>query len=149
MSFKVTKLTVAKSKTRGNEKEGWTKTFYQMEAEIEDEHTIEICKASLEGLIDGWLTPPSEGTSQPRQPQPQSETLNPDAIKWQLQPGLNNPKGAFEKSEDFNNSNHKGLVKKLAANKGFLRHKGFQYWLYANGSSIGRRALKKTGSGGS
>lgn len=117
-----------------------------MEAEIEDEHCIEIAKASLEGLIDGWLTPPSKGTGQPHRAQPQSETLNPEAIKWEMQPGLNNPKGPFAKSEDFNNPNHKSLVKKLAANKGFLRHKGFQYRLYANGSTIGRRALKKTGS---
>lgn len=71
------------------------------------------------------------------------ETLNPDAIKWQLQPGLNNPKGPFEKSEDFNNPNHKSLVKKLTENKGFLRLKGFQYWLYENGSTIGRRAMKR------
>jgi len=147
LSFKVKKLTVVKGKTRGNEKEGWRKTSYQLEAEIEDEHDIEICKASLEGLIDGWLTP-QELTAQP-QPQPQSEILNPEAIKWELQPGLNNPKGPFDKSEDFNNPNHKNLVKKLAANKGFLRHAGFQYWLYKNDSSIGRRALKKTGTGGS
>jgi len=144
MSFKIKKLVVGKGRTRGNEKEGWTKTFYQMEIDIEDESSIEIAKASVEGLIDGWLTP-SELTAQ-TQPQTQSEILNPEAIKWQSQPGLNNPKGPFAKSEDFNNPNHKSLVKKLAANKGFLRHKGFQYWLYKNGSTIGRRTLKSGGS---
>lgn len=85
VSFKVTKLTVGKGRTRGNEKEGWTKTFYQMEAEIEDEHCIEIAKASLEGLIDGWLTP-SELTSQ-TQAQTEPTTYDPNKIKWEPKTG--------------------------------------------------------------
>jgi hypothetical protein len=57
VSFKVTKLTVGKGKTTGDEKQGeWIKRYYEIEVSIEDEHDTEIAKASAEGLIDGWLT---------------------------------------------------------------------------------------------
>jgi hypothetical protein len=57
VSFKVTKLTVGKGKTTGDEKQGeWIKRYYELEVSIEDEHDTEIAKASAEGLIDGWLS---------------------------------------------------------------------------------------------
>lgn len=55
MSSKVTKLTIGKGKTTGDEKTGWTKRYYEVEVSIQDEHDTEIVKANVEGLIDGWL----------------------------------------------------------------------------------------------
>ena len=144
MSYKITKLVVSKGRTISHEKEGeWIREHYELEIVIPDEHELSIARENAVHLLDDWLGLAGIAT------QPQNETLNVEAIKWELQPGLNNPKGPFEKSQDFNNPNHKSLVKKLAAKKGFLRHKSFQYWLYKNGSTVGRRALKKTASGGS
>lgn len=56
MSFKVTKLVVGKGRTVGNEKDQtWTRQYYELEAEIQTEHDIELAKGSLEALIDTWL----------------------------------------------------------------------------------------------
>ena len=75
MSFKVTKLIVGKGKTTGDEKASeWTKQYFEVEIAIEDEHQIELAKASVESLIDGWLA----GTSimeQKRDVLPGSEDL--------------------------------------------------------------------------
>ena len=61
MSFKITKLTIGKEKTEGDEKASQcTKRYYEVEIQILDEHEIEIAKASVEGLIDGLLTSPQQ-----------------------------------------------------------------------------------------
>jgi len=74
MSSKVTKLVIGKGKTTGDEKTGWIKRYYEVEVLIEDEHDIEIMKANVEGLIDGWLGKPVEA-----KPKPQEPTGKPEA----------------------------------------------------------------------
>lgn len=136
MSFKVKKLKVGKGKTIGNEKAAeWIKRYYEMEIEIEDEHDIEIAKTSVEGLIDGWLTP-SELPSQHQGP----EIWNPSQIHWQQ---AISQKGPYEKSEDYNSLHHKALVRDLAQHKNFLIKGDYKYWLFDNGSTIGRKRKGK------
>jgi hypothetical protein len=65
---------------------------------------------------------------------------NPDAIKWEKASGL---KGEFEKSEDVNNPEFKAMLKDLAEHKGKLSRDGFFYWVYRNGSTVGRKPRLK------
>jgi len=61
---------------------------------------------------------------------------NPDAIKWEKAQGS---KGEFEKSEDVNNPEFKAMLKDLAQHNGKLTRDGVFYWVYKNGSTVGRK----------
>jgi hypothetical protein len=65
-------------------------------------------------------------------------TWNPDKIqwKWAEQPG---PKGPYEKSEDVNNLEFKAMLKDLQEHKGKLQRNAFFYWVFQNGSTVGRK----------
>jgi hypothetical protein len=74
MNSKVTKLVIGKGKTTGNEKTNeWIKRYYEVEVSIADEHDIEIVKANVEGLIDGWLGKPVEAKPKPQEPKEKPE----------------------------------------------------------------------------
>jgi hypothetical protein len=76
VSSKVTKIVIGKGKTTGDEKAGWTKRYYEVEVSIGDEHEIEIAKANVEGLIDGWLDKTAEAKpkqQEPKQPEAHME----------------------------------------------------------------------------
>ena len=65
----MTKLVIGKGKTTGDEKASeWIRRYYEVEVLIEDEHDIEIAKANVEGLIDGWLEKPVEAKPKPQEP---------------------------------------------------------------------------------
>ena len=70
-----------------------------------------------------------------------SEAWNPNEIKWENKQGS---KGPFERSEDLNNPHHKALVKDLAAHNGKLTRDGLFYWLFQNGSTVGRKKARFT-----
>ena len=61
---------------------------------------------------------------------------NPTQIKWEEAEGT---KGKYERSDDVNNRDHKALVKDLAKHKGTLTHGAHFYWLFTNGTTIGRK----------
>jgi hypothetical protein len=61
---------------------------------------------------------------------------NPDVIKWVKAEGS---KGEFEKSEDFNNPEFKKMLKDLAEHDGKLTRDGVFYWVFKNGSTVGRK----------
>ena len=61
---------------------------------------------------------------------------NPDIIKWVKAEGS---KGEFEKSEDFNNPEFKKMLKDLAEHDGKLTRDGVFYWVFKNGSTVGRK----------
>jgi hypothetical protein len=61
---------------------------------------------------------------------------NPDKIKWEKAEGQ---KGEFERSEDVNNPEFKAMLKDLAQHNGRLSREGFFYWVYKNGSTVGRK----------
>jgi hypothetical protein len=42
--------------TRHGDMEEWDKEYYEIEVVIEDPAELEVAKANLTGLIDGWLT---------------------------------------------------------------------------------------------
>lgn len=63
-------------------------------------------------------------------------------IRWQQRQG---EKGPFELSEDFNSPDHKALLKFLDEAGGCVNSEGFFYWVFRNGSTIGRKQ-KKAGS---
>ena len=135
MSFKVVKLTVGKGKTEGNEKTAQCiKRYYELEIQIQDEHEIEIAKASVEGLIDGWLTP-SEFTSQ-TQPQTKPTTYDMSKIKWEEKTGQ---RGLFEKTDDYTSSDYKALLHELQSHNGKMRKHCYFVWIFQNGTTIGRK----------
>jgi len=54
---KVTELTVTKGRTlRAGDREEWDRIEYSVKAVIEDEAELNVAKAHIEGLIDGWLS---------------------------------------------------------------------------------------------
>ena len=61
---------------------------------------------------------------------------NPDAIKWVKTEGW---KGDYEKSEDVNNPEFKKMLKDLAEHNGKLTRDGIFYWVFKNGSTVGRK----------
>jgi hypothetical protein len=66
----------------------------------------------------------------------QKWSWNPDLIKWEKAQGV---KGEFEKSEDVNNPEFKKMLKDLAEHKGKLTRDSYFYWVYKNGSTVGRK----------
>jgi len=64
---------------------------------------------------------------------------NPSKIKWENAEGSAGP---YERSEDVNNLDFKGMVKDLAERKGKLSHNGMFYWLFQNGTTVGRKKRK-------
>ena len=61
---------------------------------------------------------------------------NPDKIKWEKTEGW---KGSYERSEDVNNPEFKAMLKDLAQHGGKLTKDGHFYWVFKNGSTVGRK----------
>jgi hypothetical protein len=57
-------------------------------------------------------------------------------IKWEQAEGSSGP---YERSEDVNSTDHKALLKDLAAHQGKLTQDGYFYWAFKNGFTIGRK----------
>jgi len=130
MSFKLKKLSVGKGKTVTNEKQTeWQKIYYELEIEISDEHDVELAKASMEALIDGWLTP-SKLTH------PLRSTWNMEKILWKEETG---PKGEYFRSEDVNNLEFKTMLRDLQSHQGKMYRDGYFYWVFPNGGTVGRK----------
>ncbi|MGB9779020.1 MAG: hypothetical protein ACPLW8_06395 [Candidatus Bathyarchaeales archaeon] len=86
------RLAVGKGKTsRPSEAEEWTKEYYEIEALIEDPAELEIAKANLTGLIDGWLSKPKPITTETQKPQ-DIEAIFPENLRQLL---------SFEGKEGF------------------------------------------------
>ena len=137
MSFKIRKITIGKGKTVGNEKAGWTRVYYELEAEFEDEHQIELAKGSMEALLEAWLR--GENITTEKKP-----SWDPAKIRWTEEEGF---KGKYNKSEDFDNVEFKAMLKDLQQHKGSrMMREGWFYWVFQNGSTVGRKQMeKKTG----
>jgi len=61
---------------------------------------------------------------------------NPDAIKWVDDSG---PSGQYQRSEDVNNPEFKKMLSDLAEHNGKLTRDGVFYWVFRNGSTVGRK----------
>jgi hypothetical protein len=65
---------------------------------------------------------------------------NPEGMKWvDVQGG----KGPYQKSEDVDNLDFKEMLKDLAAHKGKLYKNGLFYWTFPNGTTVGRKRVRK------
>jgi hypothetical protein len=133
LSFKIRKITIGKGKTVGDGKAGkWVRAYYEFEAELEDEHQIELAKGSMEALLDAWLR--GECAT------PEKPGWDPGKVKWTEEEGF---KGKYEKSEDVNNPDFKAMLKDLHEHKGRMSHNGYFYWVFSNGSTVGRKNKTK------
>ena len=65
---------------------------------------------------------------------------NPEAIRWERAEGA---KGEYEKSVDYDGRDFKALLRDLSAHGGKLIREGFFYWLFRNGSTVGRKRRVK------
>jgi hypothetical protein len=92
LSFKITRLVVAKGKTVGDEKAGtWTREYYELEAQIQDERDLSQAKAALEGLVDIWLSGEAAPKQQPSPSIEDSSHLFPEPLRNLL---------SFERKDD-------------------------------------------------
>lgn len=66
-------------------------------------------------------------------------TWNPNKIKWYDATGT---AGLYERSEDVNSPDFKAMLKDLADHNGKLRREGYFYWLFQNGTIVGRKQMK-------
>lgn len=146
MSFKVTKITVGKGRTIGDEKAAkWEREYFELEAQVEDESGIELAKGSLESLIDVWL---KGETIAPREKRAQraSEDVPADLMSMIWKPAAG-PKGPFEIAEstaNVNNASFSRLGEYLAKHEGRAIVTGYFVWKFADASgSIGRKHVEK------
>jgi hypothetical protein len=136
---KVQRLVVGKGKTmRHGDDEEWTKEYYEIEVLIEDPAELELAKANLTGLEDGWLSWSKPGKAPPTR-QPLEPIWDSTRIKWVEAQGSSGP---YERSEDVNSPDFKAMVKDLAAHKGRLSKDGVFHWLFENGAVVGRKKRK-------
>lgn len=61
---------------------------------------------------------------------------DPNGIAWFEAKGAS---GKYERSEDVNNPQFKEMLKDLAAHGGKLKREGYFYWVFKNGSVVGRK----------
>ena len=66
----------------------------------------------------------------------EEEDWDPARIHWTVTEGS---KGSYERSEDFASSDFKSLVKDLDQHGRKLTRGGYFYWLFSNGSTVGRK----------
>ena len=90
--MQIQRLIVGKGKTsRPGEAEEWTKEYYEIEALIDDPAELEIAKANLTGLIDGWLSKPKPIMAENQKPR-DIKAIFPENLRQLL---------SFEEKEGF------------------------------------------------
>jgi len=67
---------------------------------------------------------------------------DPNKIPWVDKQG---DKGPFQMSEDVNNLEFKAMLKNLNEHKGKMSRDGKFYWIFTNGTTVGRKDLKRKG----
>jgi len=66
----------------------------------------------------------------------EEESWDSVKIHWIMTEGS---RGVYERSEDFASSDFKSLVKDLDQHGRKLARDGYFYWLFSNGSTVGRK----------
>ncbi|HML02476.1 MAG TPA: hypothetical protein VK487_03780 [Candidatus Bathyarchaeia archaeon] len=80
--MKAERLIVGKGRTIGDERSGeWTREYYELQVLIEDPSELEVTKANLTGLIDGWFSA-SRPTVTASRPLVQSNLGDLDKLPW-------------------------------------------------------------------
>ena len=136
--MQVKRLVVGKGRTsRPSEAENWIKEYYEVEVLIDNLTELEATKANLTGLIDSWLSSSMSSAKQMAQGNVKEEAVwNPSKIVWRRAEGASGP---YERSEDVNSLDFKALVKDLVAHGRKLTRDGTFYWLFKNGTTVGRK----------
>jgi hypothetical protein len=86
---KITELTITKGRTvRAPVGEEWLRLEYSVKILVEDDSEIQVAKASVEGLLDGWLSSslPSPTSAAQEKPKPAKEIL--ESVKGAFPPEL-------------------------------------------------------------
>jgi hypothetical protein len=97
------------------------------------ESSIVNMRLQLEKLV-GAVAPVPKGS--PKLP------FDVSKIQWQ---DKENERGKFQLSEDYSNPDHKALLKFLNEHAGgCINSEGYFYWVFKNGSTIGRKKRKQT-----
>jgi len=65
---------------------------------------------------------------------------DPNKIKWEPAEGSSGP---YERSADVNNPQFKAMLKDLAGHGGKMTRKGYFFWVFKNGSTVGRKKRNK------
>ena len=71
---------------------------------------------------------------------PRKVSWNPDTIRWTQTEGSSGP---YERSDDVNNPEFKVMLRDLADHGGKLSRRGYFYWVFKNGSTVGRKRRKR------
>ena len=136
MSYRVRKLTVGKGKTTTNmENSEWVKEYFELELEIPDESELQIAKENAVELLNEWL-----GASEAEEKQAKWN-WNPQAIKWVEAEGF---RGRYERYpgegvKPEGSKDYWAMLEDLKARDGKLTREGFFYWLFRDGSTVGRK----------
>ena len=69
-------------------------------------------------------------------PELKHESWNAEKIMWTVAQGS---KGEYERSEDVNSMDFKALLKTLQGHKGKMMKDGYFMWVFANGTTVGRK----------
>jgi len=64
-------------------------------------------------------------------------------IKWTEEEGF---RGKYERSEDFDNLDFKAMLKNLQEHNGTMWQSGYFYWVFTNGTTVGRKKKEKKGA---
>ena len=91
--------------------------------------------------VESGITAAKELYKERKELDEDKSTWDPDKIKWEEAQGASGP---YERSEDVNSTDFKSLLKDLAQHNGKLSKEGYFYWLFQNGTTVGR---KKRGHG--
>jgi len=70
----------------------------------------------------------------------EENSRNHDNIVWQEAIGT---RGPYEKANPQSTDHFKALLTDLKAHDGKLSRKGYFYWLFGDGSAVGRKKLSK------
>jgi hypothetical protein len=124
------------------DREEWFRVEYSVKATVNCTEESHVAKAQLDAIVDAWLANALPGKAAPSQePLPTEEQAekpkwNPAKIKWTEKQGASGP---YERSEDVNSLDFKQMLKDLAAHKGRITRNGYFYWVFKNGSTVGRK----------
>ena len=119
--------------------EEWVKEYFEVEALVEDQAELEVAKANLTGLIDGWLSAPKPVASA-RVTQAPSEAkeqgVDYSKLFWEKKQG---EKGEYEQTSEKTNHNcdaWKQLKAKVKEHKGFWQDGGYKFWFHQQDETV-------------
>lgn len=115
--MQIKRLVVGKGRTtRPGDAEEWLKEYYEVEVVIEDPSELEITKANIVGLLDGWLSKPFKPPAQAEAPH--IPEFNPEELLKHEWKGRKTGEGQYAKGSvsfgwDFRDGFSKEVIETL------------------------------------